>query len=197
MTKSLGNCTDSTAFSPGGSSIDKRGEAVPQGFRQVDARAPEDLAVVFHFGQRIGTVGSDAAYARAYGEGNLHHLVEDRLVSRSAQPARIFLAIEGLEGRAGIEHAAAAGTEHVPRQLEQAEPRRVQEGGDHPLFIEAILGGEGERVDAAEVAIGRLAHRALDRGNTLGVGRLPQHAEKGFGFAHRSRSRSRRIGPSI
>jgi hypothetical protein len=47
-----------------------------------------------------------------------------------------------------------------------------------------MLGGEGERVDAAEVAIGRLAHRALDRGNTLGVGRLPQHAEKGFGFAH-------------
>jgi hypothetical protein len=44
-----------------------------------------------------------------------------------------------------------------------------------------MLGGEGERVDAAEVAIGRLAHRALDRGNTLGVGRLPQHAEKASG----------------
>src|SRR4029077_17968307 len=91
----------------------KRGEAVPQGFRQVDARAPEDLAVVFHFGQRIGTVGSDAAHTRAYGEGALHHPVGDRLVARSAQPARIFLAIEGLERRAGIEHAAAAGTEHV------------------------------------------------------------------------------------
>ena len=60
----------------------------------------------------------------------------------------------------------------------------MQKGGDHALLIEAVLGGEGERVDAAEVAIGRVAHRALDRGNALGVGRLPQHAEKGFGFAH-------------
>ena len=41
----------------------------------------------------------------------------------------------------------------------------MQEGGDHPLLVEAVLGGEVEHVDAAELAIGRLAHQPLDRGN--------------------------------
>src|SRR5262249_10213097 len=117
--------------------------------------------------------------------------------ARGAEPACIFLAIEGLERRTGLEHAAAAGTEYVPRQLEEAKPRRVQERSDHPLFIKTMLGGERERIDAAELAVGRVAHCPLDLGDTFGVGRLPQDAEKGFGFAHRSRSRSRRIGPSM
>ena len=61
----------------------------------------------------------------------------------------------------------------------------MQERGDGALFVEAVLGGEGERVDAAKIAIGRFAHRLLDGGGAVGIGRLPQHAEKGFGFAHR------------
>jgi hypothetical protein len=60
----------------------------------------------------------------------------------------------------------------------------VQEGRNRPLFIEPVLGGESERVDATEIAVRRLAHGALDRGNRLSVGRLPQHAEKGSDFAH-------------
>jgi hypothetical protein len=51
-----------------------------------------------------------------------------------------------------------------------------------------VLGGEIEHIDAAEIAIGRFANRLLDGGNTAGIGRLPQHAEKSFRIAHRSQS---------
>jgi hypothetical protein len=40
-----------------------------------------------------------------------------------------------------------------------------------------MLGGEIEHVDAAEIAVGRVADRQLDGGNASGIGRLPQHAE--------------------
>ena len=96
--------------------------------------------------------------------------------------------IDGLERRADIEHAAAAGAQHVPRQFEQAEPGGVQERGQRALFVEAVLGGEIEHVDAAEIAIGRFAHHLLDGGNAIGIGRLPQHAEKSFRIAHNSQS---------
>ena len=110
--------------------------------------------------------------------------------------------IDGLERRADIEHAAAAGTQHVPRQFEQAEPGGVQERGQRALFVEAVLGGEIEHIDAAEVAIGRFTNRLLDGGNAIGIGRLPQHAEKSFRFTHRSWSlipgsvprRTRKVG---
>ena len=160
MTKSLGSCTDSTAFSPGGSSIESMVNSARLSSKrlgQIDARAPENLAVIFGFGKRIGIVGGDAAHPRAHREGDLDHLVERRLVAARAQSAGIFLVIDGLERRAGIEHAAATGTEHVPRQFEQAEPRGMEERGERALFIEAVLGGEIERVDAAQLAIGRVA----------------------------------------
>src|SRR4029077_19851619 len=51
--------------------------------------------------------------------------------------------------------------------------------------VEAVLGGEIEHVDAAQLAIGRVANRVLDGGNAVRLGRLPQHAEKRFGFTHR------------
>ncbi len=194
MTKPSGSCTDSTAFSPGGSSIEfdgEFGETVAQSLRQIDARAPENLPVIFDFGQRIGIVAGDAAHPRAHREGHLDHLVERRLIARGAQRAGIFVVIDGLERRAGIEHAAAAGAEHIPRQFEQAEPRGVQERGDGAFFVEAVLGGKIEHIDAAEIAIGRVAHRALDRGDAIGIGRLPQHIEESFGFAHRLNPRSR------
>jgi hypothetical protein len=70
----------------------------------------------------------------------------------------------------------------------------MQERSDGPLFVETVLGSEGKDVDAAKLMIGRLANRSLDSDNRIRVGRLPQHFEKGFGFAHR-RSRSRRIHP--
>ena len=51
-----------------------------------------------------------------------------------------------------------------------------------------MLGGEIEHIDAAEIAIGRVANRLLDGSNATGIGRLPQHAEKSFQIAHNSQS---------
>ena len=53
------------------------------------------------------------------------------------------------------------------------------------LLVEAVFGGEDERVDAAQLAVGGVSDRPLDRRHAVGIGRLPQHAEKGFAFAHR------------
>lgn len=62
----------------------------------------------------------------------------------------------------------------------------MEERGKRPLFIEAVPGGKIEHIDAAKLAVGRLANRALDGGGAIRVGRLPQHTEKGFCFAHLS-----------
>ena len=58
----------------------------------------------------------------------------------------------------------------------------MQECGDRQFFVEAILGGEGQDVDAAKLMIGRLANRSLDSDRRIRVGRLPQHFEKGVRF---------------
>lgn len=160
------------------------GERLIETLRQIDAGAPENLPQIFDFRQRIRIVRGDAAHARAHREGDFDHLVERRLVARGAEPAGIFLVIDGLERRAGVEHAAAAGTQHVPRQFKQAKPRRVQEAGKRALFVKTVLCGKTQSVDAAQLAIGRIAHGSLDGGNTIGIGRLPQDAEQGFGVAH-------------
>jgi len=49
----------------------------------------------------------------------------------------------------------------------------MQKRDERLLFVEAVLGGEIQHVDTAEFAIRRLAHRALDGGDAIGVGRLP------------------------
>src|SRR5208282_3999614 len=92
--------------------------------------------------------------------------------------------IDGLESRASIEHAAAAGTEDIPRQFETAEPSGMQERGDGPLLIEAVFGGKSEDIDATKVAVGSLTNQLLDGRDATSVGRLPQHTEEGFAFAH-------------
>jgi hypothetical protein len=61
----------------------------------------------------------------------------------------------------------------------------VQKCCDDRFFIEAMRGGEIENIDAAKVAIRCIADQPFDCGGRLGVGGLPQDAEKGFGFAHR------------
>ena len=188
ITNSLGNCTDNTALPPGGRSIEvdgEFGETVAQCIRQVDARAPEYLAIIFDFGERIGVMGADMANPRADGECDLDHFVEGGLVARGAQPAIIFVAIDGFERRPGVEHAAATGTNNVPGQFKQTEPGSVQKRGDDAFLVEAMLRREVEYINAAQIAVGRIPDRGFDGGNAFGVGRLPQRAEKSFGFAHR------------
>src|SRR6266702_171383 len=103
---------------------------------QVDSRAPEDLAVIFPHRQRMGIVRRDPANARVHREGYFDHLVERGFVADGAQCAGVLVAVDGLERGTGVEHAAAAGTEYVPGQVEQADAGRMQERGDRPLFIE-------------------------------------------------------------
>jgi hypothetical protein len=64
----------------------------------------------------------------------------------------------------------------------------VEECGYGALFIELVFGGENKRIDAAKLAVLRVADRRLDGAGTLGVRRLPQHTEKRFvvAFAHRA-----------
>jgi hypothetical protein len=160
------------------------GKTFAECLRQIDSRAPENLAIVFHFGQRIRTMGRNAAHAGAHRERDLDHLVQRRRVTGSAQPAIVFVTVDILERRAGIEHAAAAGTQHVPRQFENSEPRGVQERGDDALFVELTFGRKSQRIDPAQVAIRGFAHRFLDRSGAIRIGRFSQYTEKSFGLAH-------------
>ena len=53
----------------------------------------------------------------------------------------------------GIEHAAAAGAEHVPVQVEQAEPGGMEKAGDHAFFVEAGALREIQHVDPVEFVV--------------------------------------------
>jgi hypothetical protein len=162
------------------------GKTFAERFRQIDARAPENLAVIFDFRERIRAVGGDATNAGADRKGDLDHLVERRLIAGGAQPAIVFVAIDILECRAGIEHAAAAGAEHVPRQFENSEPRGMQERGDGALFVELVCGRKSQRIDPAQFAIRRLAYGLFDRRGAGGIRRFSQYTKKGFSLAHQS-----------
>ena len=118
-------------------------------------------------------MGGDPAHPRADREGHLDHLVERRFVSGGAQRAAVFGAVHGFERRAGVEDAAAAGAEHVPGQLEEAEPRRVQEGRDDALLVETVPGRERQRVRPVERMVRRLPDELLDRGHRRLVGGAP------------------------
>ncbi len=154
------------------------------GFRQVDPGAPERLAEVFPHRQRVRIVRRNPAHARADGEGDLDHLVERRLVGLRTQRAVVGLLVHRLELQAGVEHAAAAGAQHVPVQLEQAEPRGVQEGADDFFFVETALGGKCQHVDAAQMPVLAVADQRLDRGENIRIGRIAKRAEQGLRVVH-------------
>ena len=62
----------------------------------------------------------------------------------------------------------------------------MQERSYGALFLKMVFGSESERIDAAKLAILRIADRSFDGARTLSVCRLAQHAEKRFviAFAH-------------
>src|SRR5258708_38543965 len=84
----------------------------------------------------------------------------------------------------GIEHAATARAQHIPCQIEQAQPRRVEEAGNHPLLVEPGLPGKIQDVDPVELVV--LAF--LDEpGNCIGhrrIGGLPQYRKMCLNVAH-------------
>ena len=168
MTNSAGSCTDICALLAGAELDRIDGDLFQDlfeaGLRQIDAGAPENLAEVFPHRQHVRIVRRDPAHPRADREGDLDHLVERRLVGLRAQRAVVGLLVHRLELQARIEHAAAARAQHVPVQLEQAEPRGVQEGADDLLLVEPALGGERQHVDADRCAVLAVADQRLDRG---------------------------------
>jgi hypothetical protein len=83
---------------------------------------------------------------------------------------------------ARIEHAAAAGAQHVPVQLEQAEPRRMQERADGLFLVELALGCELQRVDARQRAVLAVANKRLDGADNGGIGRIAERAEQRAGL---------------
>jgi hypothetical protein len=159
-------------------------ELILESVGQVDAGTPEDLPVIFQQRQRVGSVSRDLARAWIDREGDLDHLVESRFIGGRTQRAIILVVIEGLEGRAGLQHSAAAGAQHIPRQVEQTEARGVQKRGDGLFVIEPMHGGEIEDVDPAQRAIAAVAHQPLYRIDGRPVGELANHVEQRPGFAH-------------
>ena len=117
-------------------------------------------------------------------ERHLDDLVEDRRITRRTPGAMVFLAVHVPQRGARIEHAPTARAQHIPRELEEAEARGVQKGGDRFLFVETPLRREIQHVDPAEVAIRRIPHQLLDRTYDAGIGGLLQKRKQVFGFAH-------------
>ena len=138
----------------------------------------------------IGRVwGSCAAMRRTLGltvkvTSTISSSVGSKPAAHSAHS--IFVVTHGLQRGPGVEHAAAAGTEHVPRQFEQPELGGVEESGDHFFLVEAAPGREFERVDATEGFVAPLLHQILDGAHRRGRAQLSEQREQGFGFAGRS-----------
>ena len=60
----------------------------------------------------------------------------------------------------------------------------MQQHGDRGLLAEIELGGEVERIDAAERSVLAVEDKVLERGDRVRVGRAAKNREQGFGFAH-------------
>lgn len=151
---------------------------------QIGARALEDLTKILDRRQRVRVVRGDPAHSRIDREGDLDHLVEGGLVAGGTEGAAVFAPVHGLERGTGLQHAATAWAQYVPGEVEESDPGGVQEGGNDAFLAEAGLGGEGQRVDPAELAVPSVLHQPLDRAHGLGIGRLPQDRKQSLSLAH-------------
>ena len=151
---------------------------------EIDARTPEHLLEIFPDRQRVGVMRGDAPDPRADREGDLDLLVDRGLVAAGAQAAMIVVMAQRFQGRVGIEHAAAAGTQHVPGEIEQAEPRGMQEAGNHPLFVEPGSRRKIQHIDAVEFVVLAVFDQPPNRIGHRRVGGLLQQRKLGLGVAH-------------
>ncbi len=117
----------------------------------------------------------DAADPRADGEGNLDLFVDGSFIAAGAQPAMIVILAQRFQRTVGIEHAAAAGAEHVPVEVEQTEPGGMEKAGDHALFIEAGALREIQHVDPVELMVLAILDQPQNRIGDRRVGGLLQH----------------------
>ena|SRR5436305_2182636 len=86
-----------------------------------------------------------------------------------------------------IQHAAAAGTKHVPGEIEQAKSRGVQETGNHPLFVKTGALRKLQQIDAVELVVLALIDQPHDGIGHHGIGGLLQYGNLGLDVAHAER----------
>ena len=60
----------------------------------------------------------------------------------------------------------------------------MKEGADDFFFVEPVLGGKSQHVDAARCAVLAVADQGLDRGEDLGIGRIAERAEQRLRVVH-------------
>ena len=152
--------------------------------RKIDRRTPEDLAIIFGRGQFVGIMGRDFSHARAYRKSHLDQIVERRLIARGAERAIILRPIQRLQAFVGGKNPGAARAHHVPCHLEHAEPHRIQERCDDPLFVDALRACEIKRVHLVQGMIRGIPHHTLEHVDNGFVGRLTQGRKQSLGFTH-------------
>ena len=95
--------------------------------RQIDRRAPEDLAKIFRERQLVRIMRRYPADPPVDGERHLDDLVEDRLITRRTPGAMVFLAVHAPQRRGRIEHARhSSGTAHSMRARRGPGARRAE-----------------------------------------------------------------------
>src|SRR5262249_56671777 len=104
------------------------------------------------------------------------------------QSAMIIVGLQRFQRVVGTEHAAAAGAQHVPAEIEQPEPRSMQEAGDHLLFVEAGPPREIKRIDPVEFAIGAVLDQPRDCIRDSRIGGMLQNRDRGLDVTHGVRS---------
>ena len=153
------------------------------GLGQIEAGAPEDLPEVFPHRQRLRIVRRDPPHARAHGEGDLDHLVQRRLVGARAERAVVGFLVHRLELLAGVEHPAAARAQHVPVQLEQADPRGMQEAADGLFLVEAAVGREISALTRQSARSSPSRTSASMASTDRGIGGTAERAEQSLDLA--------------
>ena len=116
--------------------------------------------------REFGIVRGDAPDARVDGKGDLDQLVERRLMGFSAERAEVLVPVDGLQRPGGLQDAAAARAKHVPRHVEEPQPRGMDERPDRRFLVETVALRESQGIDAVERPVGRRGD-----GGFQGVGR--------------------------
>src|SRR6185437_3809854 len=176
MQNCAGRCSDRIAFSPGArSTVSITIFSSSRSYVSSAGRSTPELQKICRKYSEKGSVsGSCASMRRTRG-----------LVTRCAQRAGVFVMAHAFERGIRVQHAAAAGAEHVPRQLEQPESRAMKKCADGALLVDTVACREVQHIDATELAVRRPLDVLLDGGGSNRVGRLPEDLEQRLCFAHR------------
>src|ERR1700758_3838794 len=96
----------------------------------------------------------------------------------------IIVVAQRFQRAVGIEHAVATGTQHIPGEIEQSEPRCMEEAGNRPLLVEANTLGKIQNIDPVELVVLTGLDQPRDGIGHRWIGRLLQHGELGLDIAH-------------